>query len=164
MRPPATVISYAFAVTNSGNITLAGPVTISDDLTSDEACPAVSTVGNNDSNLDVGETITCSASYSVTQADIDNGSVDNTATASAAGTSSNPDSATATADQSPALALTKTGSLNDDDGIAGVSAGDTISYVFTVANTGNVTLTNITLSDPQVTVSGGPLQSGAGCQ
>ena len=55
--------------------------------------------------------------------------------------------------------MTKTGSLNDDDGTAGVSPGDTISYVFTVANTGNVTLTNITLSDPQVTVSGGPLAS-----
>ena len=41
-------------------------------------------------------------------------------------------------------------------GTAGLSAGDTIAYGFTVTNTGTQTLTEITLSDPNVTVSGGP--------
>ena len=57
------------------------------------------------------------------------------------------------------LDLSKTGTLNDDDGIPGVSAGDTISYVFTVENTGNITLNNITLTDPDATISGGPIPS-----
>ncbi|HET8944140.1 MAG TPA: hypothetical protein VFO59_05100, partial [Dehalococcoidia bacterium] len=52
-------------------------------------------VGNLDNFLDPGESITCSASYSITQGDIDAGSVTNTATASAAGTTSNQDSETA---------------------------------------------------------------------
>ena len=53
----------------------------------------------------------------------------------------------------------KTGVLQDDDGTAGLSAGDTIAYGFTVTNTGTQTLTGITLSDSKVTVSGGPIAS-----
>ena len=41
---------------------------------------------------------------------------------------------------SPSITITKTGTLNDDDGTSGVSVGDTISYAFTVTNTGNTTL------------------------
>ena len=88
------VISYTFDVTNTGNVTLIGTVVISDSLTTNESCP---TLGDGD--LDVGESVTCTASYVVTQADIDNGSVVNTATAGIGGTTSNSDSATATAVQ-----------------------------------------------------------------
>ena len=60
-------------------------------------CPAVSTVGNHDSFLDPGEAITCTASYTITQADLNSGSVTNVAKASAAGTDSNEDTETVTA-------------------------------------------------------------------
>ena len=42
------VIDYTFEVENTGNVSLAGPVTIDDDLTSDESCPNVDTVGDFD--------------------------------------------------------------------------------------------------------------------
>ena len=89
-------ISYSYLVTNTGNVRLAGPVTVADDKAT-VSCPAVSTVGNHDSFLDPGEAVTCTASYTITQADLNSGSVTNVAKASAAGTDSNEDTETVTA-------------------------------------------------------------------
>ncbi|MCB1459376.1 MAG: DUF11 domain-containing protein [Nitratireductor sp.] len=51
------------------------------------------------------------------------------------------------------MAITKTGTLNDDDGTPGLSAGDTISWTVSVENTGNVTLTGIGVADPTVALT-----------
>jgi hypothetical protein len=102
------VIGYSYLVTNSGNVSLAGPVTVTDDKATDEACPNVNTVGNLDGFLDPGESITCTASYTITQADLNAGSVTNTAQAHAGGTDSNTDTETVLLFQSPSLTLVKT--------------------------------------------------------
>ena len=138
------VVNYSFLVTNSGNVRLAGPVSVADNRASDETCPNVNTVGNLDAFLDSGESLTCTASYTVTQADLNAGSVTNTASASAGGTTSNSDSETATATQLPALTLVKSvtaGSPYD-------SVGDVVSYSFLVTNTGNISLAGpVTVAD-----------------
>ena len=53
----------------------------------------------------------------------------------------------------PAMSLVKTGTLNDDDGTPGLSAGDSIAYTVTAENTGNITLTGISLIDPLVALA-----------
>ena len=142
------LIAYSYLVTNTGNVRLTGPVTVADDKTT-VVCPNVNTVGNNDGFLDPAESITCAASYSITQADLNSGSVTNTAKASAGGTDSNEDKATVDAIQHPSLVLDKTASPTSAD-----SVGDVISYTYLVRNDGNVRLAGpVTVADDKATVS-----------
>ncbi len=66
-----------------------------------------------------------------------------------------------TVDNNPAITLAKTGTLVDGNSNGHADAGETIAYAFTVANTGDVTLTNISLTDPLsgLSLSGGPIAS-----
>ncbi|WP_119275179.1 DUF7507 domain-containing protein [Taklimakanibacter deserti] len=145
-------ITYAFAVSNTGNVTLTN-VTVTD--------PKVTVVGG-PTTLDVGETdtTTFTGSYVVTQADIDAGQVDNLALATgsppAGGDVTDDDDETVDLGQDPGIALVKTGTFNDENGDGDADVGETITYAFAVSNTGNVTLTNVTVTDPKVTVVGGP--------
>ena len=61
--------------------------------------------------------------------------------------------------QSPAIEVTKSGTWVDGDSDGYADVGETITYTFTVKNIGNVTLYNVIVTDPKVTVSGGPLAS-----
>ncbi len=67
------VIHYSIEATNDGNTTLAA-VTVTDPTVSDLDCTPA-----NGSPLAPGETITCTASHTITQADIDAGSYNNAA-------------------------------------------------------------------------------------
>ena len=124
-------ITYSFTVTNSGNITLTN-VTITD--------PKVTVVGGPIASLAPGavDTTTFTAVYTAR------------ATAASGGTvTANGSATTPLVGGAGALALTKSGTLNDGgDGIADV--GDTITYSFHVTNTGPVTLTNVSVSDPKL--------------
>ena len=142
----ADSISYSYLVTNTGNVRLAGPVTVADDKAT-VVCPALrrSVTGF----LDPAEAVTCTASYSITQADLNSGSVTNVAKASAGGTDSNPDSETVTAVVSKALSLVKTASPLTYDAV-----GDSISYSYLVTNTGNVRFAGpVTVADDKASVS-----------
>ncbi len=164
---PGDVITYAFTVTNTGNVTLTN-VTVTD--------PLVTVVGGPIASLAPGasDNTTFTASYVITQADINTGGVTNQATAT--GTPpTGPNVTDLSDDNSPlqndptittipnaaSIAIVKTGTLNTNvvapNGVA--NPGDVITYAFTVTNTGNVTLTNVTVTDPLVTVVGGPIAS-----
>ena len=154
-------IAYSFSVTNTGNVTLTN-VVVSD--------PLVTILGGPIASLAPGVTdsTTYTASYTITQQDIDAGVFSNQATATAtapdassvsdvSGTSIDNDTPTITdICQDASIALVKTSSYDDGDCTAAV--GDTIAYSFSVTNTGNVTLTDVVVSDPLVTILGGLLQ------
>jgi uncharacterized repeat protein (TIGR01451 family) len=135
-------IDYAYAVSNTGNVALAFPIVVSDDKVSVN-CPADDggAPNNGDAVLDPGETVNCSASYNVSQADIDSGSVTNLADATVEGVTSNTDTVTVNANQNPLMTVVKSSTSS------AVSEPGSVSYSYLVTNTGNVTLTNILLLD-----------------
>ena len=148
-------ISYSFLVTNTGSLTLNG-VTVTDPLVTVVEAPQT---------LAPGGSFTFTGSYTPTQADIDAGSVTNTATATGttpSGTpvTSPPDTAIVPPDQASSLTIDKTGTLNDLDGDGLLDLGETISYSFLVTNTGSVTLTNVTVNDPLLQNAGVALDQG----
>ena len=161
-----STVVFNYAVSNNGNVSVADLV-VSDNLEATVIFVGGDTDG--DSELDLGETWSYTANHTVTQADLDAGVIGTatdggpgTATASGAG----PLSAVSDTDpggvsliQSPSISLVKTGTLDITGGADATAAdpGDVISYDFTVTNTGNVTLTDVIVTDPLVTVIGLPI-------
>lgn len=137
-------ITYTITVTNTGNVDLAS-VSVDDPLTSDESCPA--------GPLAVGDSVDCTATYQITQADADLGRVNNTA--SAIGTDSSGNEGTGQASnvypvsQTPDFDVVKTGTIRNLDGDGIPQAGDYVDYTITVTNTGDVTLSDIAVTDPK---------------
>ncbi|MFC1778616.1 hypothetical protein ACFL3I_14990, partial [Pseudomonadota bacterium] len=84
------VIIYSYLVTSSGTGAVAGPISVIDSKLSVN-CPEVSSVGNADNKLDPGESLVCTASHIVVQADINMTFITNTATAFGDATISNED-------------------------------------------------------------------------
>lgn len=134
-------IPYTFIVTNTGSVTISNVVIDDAQLDEPAACDA--------DELAPGETTECTGSHAVTQAELDaGGDIVNTATVTGTppGSSdpippvpSNP--VVIPTEQTPALTLEKTAS---DDA---VRAGATIAYTFVVTNTGNVTISDVVVSD-----------------
>ena len=153
MPAPGQTVTYSFAVTNTGNTNLTG-LSVTDTAFSGTGTPPVITCPV--TALAPQATTICTATYMVTQADIDAGSVVDTATATATPPSgpvvtSNPSTATVTARLFPAVALLKTAQP-----AAVTSAGQTVTYRYLVTNTGNTTLTGVSAVDTAFSGSGTP--------
>jgi uncharacterized repeat protein (TIGR01451 family) len=142
------VITYRFTLANAGSTTVTAAA-ISDDLA---GLSAISyTWPGTPGTLAPGEQATGTASYRLTQADIDAGHVANNATASylPPGTDTpqaTPPSPTDTpVRQHNGLALVKTADSMTVS--APAKAGEVITFRFTARNTGNTTLTQVSVTD-----------------
>ena len=140
---PGQPIGYSYLVTNSGNTTIVGPLTVTDDRVT-VTCPA--------GDLPVGDSLTCTATYTTTQADVDVGSITNTAFAhgsfGASEVTSNTDSETVTATKAPALTIVKSSTPTTV-----TTVGQVLPYTYLVTDTGNVTLTGLALADDKTDAS-----------
>ncbi len=162
-------LTYTITATNSGDVTLTG-VGISAETLSrgTTSLTAISGFGASDfttsdsTTLAPGASATFTATYVVTQDDIDAGGLSNTATVE--GTA--PDASTvddvtddgdtgsgdtgadptvSTITSAPAIAIQKT--VDDSALDDGVRAGDVLHYTITIENIGDVTLQNIAITD-----------------
>ena len=137
------VLTYTVTVTNTGNTTL-NNVTVND--------PMLTPNSNTCATLAPGGTCVLTGTYTVQQADVDNGQVVNTATGDSDETPPDDDSVTAPIPQNPMLSTTKALTNNADGDASGtVSLGDILTFTVTVTNTGNTTLNNVTVTDPMLT-------------
>ena len=137
-------ITYSIIAKNDGNLTLTG-ITVTDELTGDTWTIA---------SLEPGDSETFTAEHVVTQADILAGSVVNVATAK--GTSPDPEEPEVPVDPGETevptepknghVTVTKTTTSSPANGTAYV-LGETITYSITAMNDGNLTLTNVVVTD-----------------
>ena len=136
------VLTYTLTISNIGNQTLTG-VAATDPLLSGLICEAAT--------LAPAAELVCADSYTVRQADINAGTIVNTAAVSAI----DPSGAAVTDDTSltittpvagPFFTLIKSATPDPFGPL-----GSTITYTFTAINNGNVTLTNLVITDPITT-------------
>ena len=146
-------VHYHFTVKNSCHATLY-EVVVLDALVEISGGPITLAPGEKDKT-------TFSGSYALTQADIDAGTLVNTATAigrNAHGESvKDSDEDVQDIYVKGSIKLEKTGTYVDtnEDGLPNV--GDHVRYTFVVKNSCHVTLTDVVVTDPLVEVTGGPI-------
>ena len=139
------VLTYTVTATNTGNVTLTS-VHISDPLTTPSSASCA--------NVPVNGTCVLTGTYTVKTSDAQNGSISNTGAASTAQITQQASNTLNTPvaplpANNPAMTVVKQLTHNaDNDGSGNVSAGDVLTFTVTATNTGNVTLTNVHVTDP----------------
>lgn len=137
------LLSYTMTVENTGNVTLTN-VAVTDQLSNGATLVLTGPVADTGTSgaLDVGETWRFTATYGVSQVDIDAGTdLTNTVTVDPAELDAKAASAITTIDNVPEMQVTKTVDL------ASVTTPGVLNYSIAVTNTGNISLNNVTPVD-----------------
>ena len=139
-------VTYEFLVTNTGNVTLTGAdVTEGEFSGTGELSPVVCPAGA--ASMAPGVQVTCTATYELTQADVDAGTVSNSASGTAVPPTGDPivtppSEFDIDIEQTPSIGLLKSA------GPGGFThAGEIVEYEFEVTNTGNVTLDAVAIDE-----------------
>lgn len=138
-------LEYTLTARNVGDVTLTD-VVLSDSLITPENATC--------SSLGPDETCVLTGIYMVTQADVDAGEVVNTGSASGLAPNDDPvdaddDTLTTPIDAESELSLVK----KLTDAPQPIEVGSVLTYTVTVENTGDVTLTNVFITDPRISPS-----------
>ncbi|MFF2662900.1 hypothetical protein ACFVUH_36800, partial [Kitasatospora sp. NPDC058032] len=138
-------VPYTYVVTNTGGVQV-DAVGITDDKVTGITCAATTLAPAGSP----GDSTTCHGTYVITQPDADAGEVTNhahaTGTANGSPVASPPTQATVEVVSTSSLGLTKQASTPGP-----VNVGDTITYTYTVTNTGVTTLHSVKVTDDHVT-------------
>jgi uncharacterized repeat protein (TIGR01451 family) len=134
---PGDTITYTYTITNTDNVTISN-ISLEDDK--------LGPISDN-ITLAPGENITATATYTVSEGDLEQGSIVNKATA----TGTDPEGKTVTANDTATVELYKSGlQVTKEADRETASFMETINYAYTITNTGDVALSNITLSDDKI--------------
>jgi fimbrial isopeptide formation D2 family protein len=134
-------VPYDFVVTNSGGTDLTD-LAVDDPKVGPVSCPV--------RTLAPGQTVTCTATYTVTAADVERGSVDNTATA----TGRSDDSIVTSPPSSETVPIEKPSGVSVEKKVTEpgpYAVGQKVTYTYTVRNTGGTELTGVGVHDDRVT-------------
>lgn len=132
------IITYTYTITNNGTTTLSPPYQISDNKATGITCSGA--------DIPPSGSVNCTGRYTITQVDLDNGNVTSIASATAGGFTSTSITTAVLAVTFPRLSLTKSPSPS-----VAPTVGQTVTYTYTLQNTGNVTLSSpITVSDNKI--------------
>ena len=139
------VIHYTVSVENTGTISLSGVTATDPDVT----LTYQSGDTDLDGKLDVGETWVYTGSYTVSQAEMDAGGVIHSeVTADSSESPADTFGKDVTITQTPLINATTATDVSVVD-----DAGDVIHYTVSVENTGTISLSGITATDPDVTLT-----------
>lgn len=131
-------ITYEYSITNNGSVTI-NDLTLTDDklgaitLGTDTLAPGASTTG--------------SASYTVLETDLPGPLVNN---ATASGTDSQNGAVTTTATESVELTYTSSMEVTKTPSGNTANVGETVTYSYTVRNTGTVTINSLSITDDKL--------------
>jgi uncharacterized repeat protein (TIGR01451 family) len=139
---------FEFFVTNTGNVTLNNIDVADDTFSIAVTCPVTT--------LAPGASTTCDAveAHRVTLPEANDGNVQNTATATgdcpddSENCAEDDDTLDTPVEQNPAIEIVKSlDSYDDNNGSGSITVGDGLWYSFEVTNIGDVTLSNIDVTD-----------------
>ncbi len=145
-------LTYSFLVTNTGNVTLTDVTVNEGEFTGSGELGSL-TPGSV-ATLEPEDSTTFTATYTLTQADVDRGSTVNTATAvgvppTGPPIESPPSTVEVSSEPAPGISVIKTADVEEV-----TQVGQVITYSFQVTNTGNVTLTDVTVNEGEFTGTG----------
>ncbi len=131
------VVPYSYLVNNTGTVTLTN-VNVTDDMA--DTPPGVTCP---ETTLAPGESMTCTANHTVTQAEMDaDGNLTNIGIADSDQTEPVQDTLDIPISQTKSMTIDKTSTT-----VSVTAAGQVVPYSYLVNNTGTVTLTNVNVTD-----------------
>ncbi|MEU8287667.1 hypothetical protein AB0C01_25400 [Micromonospora sp. NPDC048905] len=142
-------VPYRYLVANTGGVTLTN-IGITDVQAPPSSNANLGPITCPLTTLTPGQTTTCTATYTVTQADLDNNRVTDTATAQGTPPSGTPVTSPPSTLTIPEAGLTPSITVTKTSTTASITTvGQQVPYSFHVVNTGGLTLTNINVTDVQ---------------